>query len=443
MLAFLTTEAANDRRTIATTELLLFGLCELGDQAHCRSYVAGLATSGVAITDCDQAHAQAIDVLARRKLVILRPGSGAFTVVSLTTDFSIQSQIARDQLLKLSRFSYLSVEHGTLTIRNPLSDRYLEVSDPALAALYASFAEPRSIDALVKAFPDRSDALDLAETLAAGGMIVACDAAGQSADDTDPARRMWQFHDLLFHGRSRAGRTEEPVGGTYSFRDLPEPPAFAPFAAGLAWTPLPQEAGVEPGMGLFDAMRRRRSVRTFADVPLDLAKLGAFLHHAVRGDGAAADDRGQATRRYPNGGGLYEQRFYLAVDRVAGLDRGLYVYDDQRHRLGRVAGPGKAFDAVLVDAGGSMGETERPPLLIVIASRFARVRWKYSGLAYALQLKHVGVIQEAMYLTATALGLGGCALGSGNTDAFGALAGLDYLDEGSLGEFVLGVPAPS
>ena len=108
-----------------------------------------------------------------------------------------------------------------------------------------------------------------------------------------------------------------------------------------------------------------------------------------------------------------------------------------------LADSGAELDTLLDDAGRSIGASARPPVLVVITSRFGRVRWKYSGLAYALQLKHVGVIQEAMYLTATALGLGGCALGSGNTDAFGALAGLAYLEEGSVGEFVLGMPATS
>ena len=39
------------------------------------------------------------------------------------------------------------------------------------------------------------------------------------------------------------------------------------------------------------------------------------------------------------------------------------------------------------------------------------------------------------------MGLAPCALGGGNADLFATAAGLDYLEEGSVGEFALGTPA--
>jgi hypothetical protein len=36
------------------------------------------------------------------------------------------------------------------------------------------------------------------------------------------------------------------------------------------------------------------------------------------------------------------------------------------------------------------------------------------------------------------MGLAACALGGGNTDLFGEAAGLQYLEEGSVGEFAIG-----
>jgi hypothetical protein len=43
-----------------------------------------------------------------------------------------------------------------------------------------------------------------------------------------------------------------------------------------------------------------------------------------------------------------------------------------------------------------------------------------------------------MYLVATGMTLAPCALGTGNSDLFSRLAGLDYLVESSIGEFMLG-----
>jgi len=43
-----------------------------------------------------------------------------------------------------------------------------------------------------------------------------------------------------------------------------------------------------------------------------------------------------------------------------------------------------------------------------------------------------------MYLAATAMGLAPCALGCGDSDAFGRAADTDYYGETSVGEFLIG-----
>ena len=74
----------------------------------------------------------------------------------------------------------------------------------------------------------------------------------------------------------------------------------------------------------------------------------------------------------------------------------------------------------------------------VLAARLPRVAWKYTGLAYALVLKHVGVVFQTMYLVATAMGLAPCAVGLGDSDLFAQAADTDYYAETSVGEFLLG-----
>ena len=51
--------------------------------------------------------------------------------------------------------------------------------------------------------------------------------------------------------------------------------------------------------------------------------------------------------------------------------------------------------------------------------------WKYASIAHALTLKNVGVLQQTLYLVATAMGLAPCALG-GYSDTFATAAGTDY-----------------
>jgi SagB-type dehydrogenase family enzyme len=68
--------------------------------------------------------------------------------------------------------------------------------------------------------------------------------------------------------------------------------------------------------------------------------------------------------------------------------------------------------------------------------------WKYETIAYALLLKHTGVLSQTLYLNATAMGLGVCALGGASTLSFARATGLDARAEGVVGLLVLGMPAP-
>ena len=83
-----------------------------------------------------------------------------------------------------------------------------------------------------------------------------------------------------------------------------------------------------------------------------------------------------------------------------------------------------------------------PDVLFVIAARFPRVSWKYESIAYSLILKDVGVLFQTMYLVATAMSLSPYALGRGDPDLFCRVAGTDFAQESSVGEFALsGAPA--
>jgi SagB-type dehydrogenase family enzyme len=66
------------------------------------------------------------------------------------------------------------------------------------------------------------------------------------------------------------------------------------------------------------------------------------------------------------------------------------------------------------------------------------VSWKYSSLAYALILKDVGVLTQTLYLMATEMGLGGCAIGSVDIDLFARMTGIEFHVEGPVGQFALG-----
>ena len=148
-----------------------------------------------------------------------------------------------------------------------------------------------------------------------------------------------------------------------------------------------------------------------------------------------------AARPYPSAGALYELELYVVAQDCAELEPGLYHYLAAHHRLARAPGPRESAQELAVAAARGMGIDELPQALLVLALRFDRIVWKYGELAYSLVLKNVGVVFQTMYLVATAMGLGACAIGTGNSDAFAAATGLDAEAETSVGEFALWSPA--
>lgn len=351
-----------------------------------------------------------------------------------------------DAPLALSRFAYLRVDAGRTLLESPLTSCRVLIADRRVAALLCDLAQPVSVAALAARTPELA--------LPALRMLLALllQANMLSSAEEQPSLWTWEFHDLLFHSRTRNGRHDQPVGDTYRFADrLPPAPAIKRWpdstpAIALHRPDFDQLANAEPPF--IQVHESRRSIREYAGRPIKLEELGAFLYRVGRNkrhfetdaetpNGPVRTD--MVTRPYPGGGCVHELEFYVAVQRCESLDAGFYHYDPDLHRLGQLCGRTPDLDAVLEQASHVSG-TQRTELqvLIILAARFARMSWKYASIAYSLILKDVGIAFQSMYLTATAMKLAPCVLGSGDSDLFARLAGTDYYAETSVGEFLLG-----
>ena len=343
----------------------------------------------------------------------------------------------------LSRFAYLHRENGCLVLESPLSHGKITLHGWMGAALAGELARARSLSSLcdlIKDIPRETIGLFLGMLLGSGFL---------SRVDTEELRpreslplSQWDFHDLLFHARSRMGRHANRFGGTYRFHGKIDPlPAVK--------TPIS-----EPGIDLFKpdmerleeqdypftlVLEHRRSIREYADRPITDRQLGEFLYRTARVKELISSEIQDVSRRpYPGGGAVYELELYLTIDACENMAPGLYHYCPKGHRLEMLCGAGEVTDALLRDAMRATGQDGTPQVLITIASRFQRLSWKYESMAYSAILKNVGVLYQTMYLVATAMDLAPCALGGGDSDLFARAAGLDYYAETSVGEFLLG-----
>lgn len=203
---------------------------------------------------------------------------------------------------------------------------------------------------------------------------------------------------------------------------------------------LPTPEPGSPGPDLDAVLAARRSIRKHdPERPLTVGQLGEFLHRCARVTAVATDGGHEISRRpTPSGGALHSLELYPVVHHVAGLDAGMYHYDPFDHLLEPVPARPAVIRQLLARACASAGGVPTPQVLLVVASRFGRVMWKYEGLGYALILKDVGALYQTMYLVATAMDLAPCGLGSGDTTLFAHATGLPLLEESSVGEFLLG-----
>lgn len=405
---------------------------------------------GMAMPDAGDAQARDL-LLALARQGLLRfhsaPTSGAVTLAPASSyfDWPDDAVPADAAAWKLSRFASIHQDGDALQLRNPRALCYLLLNSEAALALVFRLNQPvaRSAIRFDKALADEQDTIF--RMLLAARAIVPCDADHVCSEDADPVARQWDAHDLLFHSRSRFGRSERPIGGTFRFQGVLAP---QPSVKAHDWhthqVPLPAPdlyRLAAQDMPLTAALEARVSNRNHSPLPLALEQLGHFLYRTVRNRYAYASDYGEfVSRPYPCGGANYEQEFYLTINACADLARGFYYYDPQRHCLCLVSAPCAEMEALLDDAFLASARQCRPQILITIASRFNRFNWKYSGMSYAAQLKNIGAIYQTMYLVATAMRIAACGLGTGNADRFSRLTGLAYLEEGSLGEFMLGRP---
>jgi SagB-type dehydrogenase family enzyme len=360
-------------------------------------------------------------------------------------------QLGEADVLALSRFAYMRRRGNEMVLESPRAGASFRICNPNIAAAIALLSAPRGIRELRRqeGFPG----LELLALLVDSEILfktgVAADSAVRSSEGDDDLR-LWDFHDLLFHTRSTEGRHANPLGGLYPHAGIVRPlPAVRPRWPGkkveLRRFSVARGQAISP---VARVLHERSSTRSFDDRrPITLAELARLLDNTarVRSRWSHREHLGQASpvmtyalRPYPSAGASYELELYVAVDRCEGLARGFYHYDAGAHALVPIATRAYELQSLLTGAALAMDAPTAPQVLITIAARFGRVSWKYSALAYALILKDVGVLTQTLYLMATDMGLGGCAIGSFNIDLFARMTGIAFHVEGPVGQFALG-----
>jgi SagB-type dehydrogenase family enzyme len=163
-------------------------------------------------------------------------------------------------------------------------------------------------------------------------------------------------------------------------------------------------------MSVNEALLKRRSVREYKDTCLSLQEVSQMLW-AAYGISDSVSWNGYGLHTAPSAGALYPLELYLVAGNVSGLPAGIYKYHPKRHYLILVKLGDYRSD--LCDAAYKQDMVKSAPADIVYSAVFSRNTDKYGDRGreryVCMDLGHSG---ENVYLQATALDMGTCAIGA-------------------------------
>jgi SagB-type dehydrogenase family enzyme len=181
----------------------------------------------------------------------------------------------------------------------------------------------------------------------------------------------------------------------------------------LAEPSLKGEVSVE------EAIKKRRTVRSFSRQPLNLFNLSQLLWAAQGITGEKVKFRST-----PSAGIIYPLDVYVVVghNAVEGLEEGIYRYVPDTHSLERVGG-GERRDQVAQAAFRQEWMTQAPAL-IVITAEFERLTQRYGERAVRYAELEAGHAGQNIFLQAEAEGLGVGIVGVSDADELSRILSL-------------------
>lgn len=181
--------------------------------------------------------------------------------------------------------------------------------------------------------------------------------------------------------------------------------------------PEPQTKGGPP---IWDCLRKRRSVRDYKAQTVSLKELSQILWGSY---GVTAKEWGYYLKTAPSAGALYPIEIYVASFNVEGLKKGIYHFNPKDMTLigvfegdfsGEITSACLGQDFIL--------DSAFTLVLTAIPSR-TMGRYRERGVRYILM--DLGCIIQNIYLSLTAMNMGGCIIGAFSDSAMNKIMNLN------------------
>ena len=211
-------------------------------------------------------------------------------------------------------------------------------------------------------------------------------------------------------------------------KHLPPPPLQRPYPEDAVIVDLiPPEDLSLPTLSTLEAITKRRSHRKYTNTPLTLEEL-SYLLWAAQGVHEVWREGVAVRRTVPSAGARHPFETYVVINRVQDVEAGLYRYLSMEHKLCR-----QYTDPALANKTASachhQGFVSRSAVTFIWTAIPYRTEWRYALMAPKLVNLDAGHMCQNLYLAATSINAGTCAIAAYNQKEMDALLGVDGEDE--------------
>ncbi|UCG02807.1 MAG: SagB/ThcOx family dehydrogenase [Candidatus Heimdallarchaeota archaeon] len=184
---------------------------------------------------------------------------------------------------------------------------------------------------------------------------------------------------------------------------------------------------------LINAINARKSRRGYTNDPFTLEEL-SFLLWVTQGVREIDIDRRHGKikttkRTVPSGGSRHPYETYLVVNRVIGLQPGIYRYLAIEHKLCVLSLINSDLAEKMIDSCHGQKFAGRAAIVFIWAVIPYRIEWRYSIAAHKGIAIEAGHICQNLYLACEAIGAGTCAIAAYDQGKIDSIIGVDGEDE--------------
>ena len=179
---------------------------------------------------------------------------------------------------------------------------------------------------------------------------------------------------------------------------------------------------------LAQAIGSRKSHRNFTDAALTLEEL-SFLLWATQGVREVDSKKIWTKRMVPSGGARQPFETYIIVNRVEGLESGVYRYLAIEHKLLHVSVAGDDQAEKIKQACHGQGFCGKSAVVFVWSTIPYRAEWRYSIMSHKVMAIEAGHVCQNLYLACEGIGSGTCGIAAYDQKLIDTLIGVDGKDE--------------